>query len=174
MQPDWFKRLVKVTDFNSLLLLVLFLNGLLTCTRLLKLVYISPLSDTNHVTGIKSSSWVYCESRFQCCTAQNWNQEGIFCANLCVPVIGLPLFHRYWWTPCYQKRPGTIFFEYQGSDTDTLPRPNEDQMRRTERTKMMWQPHINIFLKNKNKNVRRVRKRRQTLQIWEGTISPWS
>ena len=45
---------------------------------------------------------------------------------------------------------------------------------RTERTKVKWKSHIRIFVKNENNNLIRVCTRRQTLQIWEGTISLWS
>ena len=38
-------------------------------------------------------------------------------------------------------------------------------LQRTERTKATWKFHINIFVKNENKNLTKVRTRSQTLQI---------
>ena len=38
-------------------------------------------------------------------------------------------------------------------------------LRRIDSTKVTWQPHIKIFVKNENKDLRRVRTRRPTLQI---------
>ena len=114
--------------FTTLFLLVILLNGLLACTRLLKLVYISPFSDTNPGTGLKSSSWVDWEALCQRCTALTRQGGGIFCAHFDVPVIGLPLWHRAWCAPCYRQIPGTRSLVYQVSNTDTFPIPNEDRM----------------------------------------------
>ena len=128
VQHYWFKRFVKVTYIYFFIPDGSIPEWPSNSNKALTIGLYFPFSDTNPGTGLKSSLRVYWEAHCQRCTALTWHGKWIFCANLCVSVIGFPLCHRAWCARCYHHTPGTSFLVYQGSYPDTLPIPNEDLM----------------------------------------------
>ena len=93
MQPDWFKNFVKVADIYFFIPAGSIPEWPANMHEALTIGLYLTFSDTNPGTVIKSISWVDWEAHYQQCTTLTQQGEGIFCANLGVPVIGMPLFN---------------------------------------------------------------------------------
>ena len=94
MQPDLFKRFVKVTDIYFFIPAGYIPKWPTNMHEDLTVDLYFPFSDTNPGTGLKSSSWVYLEAHCHRCTPLTWKGGGIFCANLGVPIIVFKLCHQ--------------------------------------------------------------------------------
>jgi hypothetical protein len=126
MQPEWFKRFVKVTDMYFFVPAGEKPEWPANMHEALTSGLYPPSPDINPGTGQTSLSWVDWEAlSVLCCNDMTggWDLLRQFWQARLLDYN----YHRAWCAPCYQQRLDTDFSVYHGNDPDSVPSPSEEK-----------------------------------------------